>query len=137
MVGWNQGEAQILAALSRRPQGLSSLIDELAWRESDVASYHDLDVGVRRLVAAEYVEVTSRGLRLTKSGRALARRGSKGIRLAYQGIERGLAAAGPPPEPARRQFSEQDFDRAVAEHNARWERMLARKRRGRVFRSGD
>lgn len=125
MDGWTAGEAQIVAALSRRPQTLTHLIGHLDALNADIASHEALELGLRRLIAADYVAVSARGFTLTPCGRAIRRRGSRGVgssRLLHQGITRELVAAGPPPAPAAWSLSEQEYETTSTDYHERMER---------------
>lgn len=115
----------MVAALGRRPASLSRLIGQLDALNSDVGGHADLELALRRLMAAGYAQVRRRGFSLTRAGRSLQRRGSRGIRgwrLVYAGVLRELDARGAAPAPADWRLDPSWYDAALADYRARAER---------------
>jgi hypothetical protein len=113
---WSAGEGQIIAALSRRPTSLSQLLGQLEVRGADIAGHDELEFGLRRLIAAGYVERTGSVFRLTRAGQRILRR--------------GLESAGPPAAPDSWRLDPEIYDRALADYHARAEAIRRRLSRG-------
>jgi hypothetical protein len=113
---WTIEDAWVVTALGRWPRSLSRLFPAMDAVNAAVPTYAELDGALRRLLAAKYVEMVSRGFRLTRHGRAIRRRASRGVRGLREippRVVQELVDAGPPPAPSDWRLDEVQYEEAL------------------------